>query len=146
MMACALTRHVPAGSVAGRKTVNERPASAWSQLAMVLGVPGPDAGVADAVAVAVALTEATGVVVAVALVLGLAPSSRKTMDGLLHQCRSASGSAAVAVVGVFCPPPPPPPLTFPKGFEQEASSSRNRIERTTSVGEASILLPRIVGW
>ena len=136
MMACALTRHVPAGSVAGRKTVNERPASAWSQLAIVLGVPGP-------VAVAVALAEATGVVVAVAFVvavaLGLAPSSRKTMDGLLHQCRSASGrGAAGAVVGVFCPPPPPP-LTFPKGFEQEASSSRNSIERTTSVGEASFL-------
>ena len=141
MMACALTRHVPAGSVAGRKTVNERPASAWSQLAIVLGVPGPVAGVADAVAVAVALAEATGVVVAVAVAvaLGRAPSSRKTMDGLLHQCRSASGSgAAGAVVGVFCPPPPPP-LTFPKGFEQEASSSRNSIERTTSVGEASFL-------
>ncbi|HLH60222.1 MAG TPA: hypothetical protein VKV20_00955 [Ktedonobacteraceae bacterium] len=65
--------------------------STWDQSLIVLGPPA----VGDAVAVevgvlpllAVAVTVAPGVVATVAVATGVvvAPSSRKTIDGLLHQ-------------------------------------------------------------
>src|SRR5437763_832958 len=121
MVACALTRQVPAGSEEGRKTVKVRPAFTLSQLVIVVGVPGPLVGVgvtAVALAVAVGVAPEAEVGVALAVAVGSAPSSRKSIDGLLHQCRSASVGAVAVGAAVF----PVPPLLPPKGFVQDASS------------------------
>ena len=82
---------------------------------IVLGVPGATVAVGVlvaavvpvALAVAVAVGVAPGVVVAVGVGDGAAPSSRKTIDGLLHQrsCASANSDDVGLAVGVGVPPP-----------------------------------------
>ncbi|MBV8772415.1 MAG: hypothetical protein JO166_08820, partial [Deltaproteobacteria bacterium] len=104
-----------------------------SQLEIVVGVPGPAvgvgvAGVADAVAVApgVPLEAEVGVAVTV----GGAPSSRKSIDGLPHQWMSASAGAVGVVVGVDVFPVTL--LLPPKGLEQDASSITSSGKSTAS--------------
>ena len=86
----------------------------------MLGVPGPTVAVGVlftavvpvALAAAVAVGFAPGLAVAVVVGVGdgAAPSSRKTIDGLLHQrsCASANSDGVGLAVGVGVPPPNKP--------------------------------------
>src|SRR5579883_2617345 len=86
----ALVRQVPAGSVAGKKTVNPRFAFTTFQSVIVLGTPLAGSN------------EVAGVVVAPGVGVVGAASSRKIASGLPHQCtREVLTGPGVAV----------PPLT-----------------------------------
>jgi ethanolamine utilization microcompartment shell protein EutL len=94
------------------------------QFVIVVGVPGATVGELLAVAVGVTVGEPTAVVVAVtvgvlavAVAVGIAPSSRNNMSGLLHHFNFARGTLAGSGVAVG------PACGDAKGFEHAASST-----------------------
>src|ERR1700674_2988252 len=104
MVACALTRQVARGKVAGRNTVKPRLALTTDQSLMVVGVPGAVVTVAVAVGElpGVPVLVATGVTVTVGVrvTVGVAPSSRNNIAGLPHQLNFARDKLAGCVVAV----------------------------------------------
>ena len=99
-----LNRHEPSGNIIGKKTLNPRFALTWGQLAIVVAVGA--AGVLVAVTVAVPLVFAAGVVVGdgcavfvasgvpEGVTVGVAPSSRKSINSFPHQCSFDSATLA----------------------------------------------------
>lgn len=106
----------------------------------MLGVPGPTVAVgvlftavvpvALAAAVAVGFAPGLAVAVVVAVVVGVgdgaAPSSRKTIDGLLHQrsCASANSDGVGLAVGVGVPPPNKPVHETSNKFDRSRPIAR----------------------
>src|SRR5438874_3113459 len=89
----ALTKQLPLGSTAGKKTVKPRFGFTCDQSVTVVGVP-------TEVVVGVPVTGAC--------------SSRKRMNGLLHQCNLAKGSCAGVGTIVADEPPALPPKLGPE--------------------------------
>ena len=114
----ALTKQLPLGSTAGKKTVKPRFGFTCDQSVTVVGVPTEV--VVGLVSVPVAVTVVAGVLLAVVRVpVTGACSSRKRMNGLLHQCNLAKGSCAGVATIVADELPVPPPKLLP---EQDTSN------------------------
>src|SRR6266700_3536632 len=108
----ALTKQLPLGNTAGKKTVKPRFGFTCDQSVTVVGVPAEGVGLVGVAGVPLAVAVAAGVLLEVVgvLVMG-ACSSRKRMSGLLHQCNLAKGSCAgVATIVADGLPVPPPKL------------------------------------
>ncbi len=115
----ALTKQLPLGSTAGKKTVKPRFGFTCDQSVTVVGVPTEVVvGLVGVAGVPVAVTVVAGVLLTVVGVpVKGACSSRKRMNGLLHQCNLAKGSCPGFATIVADEPPPLPP----KGPEHDTS-------------------------
>jgi len=146
----ALTRQVLRGKDAGKKTLKPRFGATWDQSVIVVGGP-PVVAVGLVVAVGVIVAEAVAVVpgvlpaVAVVVTVGVmvvvgvplagvtvtgACSSRKTMNGLSHQCSFVSGNCDGVGFAVG------DEVALPKKFKPE-QDTRKKLDNSRQVDSNS---------